>query len=136
MGFMMTLHTTRMTASAKAYQEITHTKTPLHIIKTPIARIRPADTEQSKTLQIFQEEPIVSVWITADPHTDMIIPLSDGSTYQLCDTVTVNGIRFDLTPGENKLPKSVYEFLLACPEQRHRLTTPEAGRHMCLGRIG
>ncbi|MFM7468089.1 MAG: hypothetical protein ACKO37_01115 [Vampirovibrionales bacterium] len=134
---MMTLSSERMAQRPSESLPVTVPQgAALHVVKTPVQRIRPADTEQSKTLQAFQEEPLVSVWIVPDPHSDMMIPLSDGSIYQLCDTVTLNGIRFDLTPGENKLPRSVYEFLLQCPEQRHRVTTPQAGSNLCIGRIG
>lgn len=96
----------------------------------------PADAEQMKTLDQFQREPLVSLFLEPDPRRDMIVPLSNGEVLHVCESVTINGIRFDLNPGENRLPRTVYEFFMQCPDQRRRVTSPQANAFQCLGKLG
>lgn len=112
--------------------------------KTPQARtgmkdysiLYELDEMEKETLEAFLKAPKVDIYYDLNDQTDYAVPyMKDGKTLvaRISDTVTINGVRWHLFPGKNKIPAPVYEFLKQCPEQRRRLSCPRPGEEQNLG---
>lgn len=98
-------------------------------------RIIPADPQDMATLDQFLNESTVEIHYEPNDETDYAVWNADGSVTRVSECVTINGTQWWLVPGENRLPKSVYEFLMQCPEQRRRVSCPEPNKPMHLGKF-
>jgi len=102
----------------------------------PFSKLYELDAMEKETLEAFLSGPQVEIHYELNDETDYAVPFVSGNGVAVCrlsDTVTINGVRWHLQPGKNVIPQPVYEFLLQCPEQRKRVSCPQAGVSFNLG---
>lgn len=81
-----------------------------------------SDDDTIMHLDAMMKEPQVEIELDLNPDTGYTIANPDGSISWIAECVTVNGIQFQIPANQRvKLPKSVYEFLMACPHQKHHV---------------
>lgn len=96
----------------------------------PFHKLYALDADEQATLEAFLNEPQVEINYDLNDDRDYEVPFSTAEgvkVARISDTVTINGVRWHLTPGKNFIPKSVYEFLVQCPEQCRRVSAPAPG---------
>ena len=97
----------------------------------PYVKLYQLDPDEQDTLEAFLKEPQVEIHYDINDDRDYAVYYNTNSGVKVArvsDTVTINGVRWHLVPGKNVLPKSVYEFLVQCPEQCRRLSSPKPGQ--------
>lgn len=98
-------------------------------------RLYLADEADLNMLKVFEAEAKIEVFYEPNDDTDYAIHNADGSVTRVSECITINGTQWLIVPGKNLLPRTVYEFLLQCPEQRRRVTCPQPGVSRNLGLI-
>ncbi len=92
----------------------------------PYTKLYQLDDQEMETLNTMLSEPQVEIIYELNDETDYAAPYIDlnGVTKvaRISEFVSINGVRWNLVPGRNPLPKTVYEFLMQCPEQRNRVS--------------
>lgn len=102
----------------------------------PFVKLYQLDLEEQALLQQWLNGPQVEIHYELNDDTDYAIHYSlngKAMVSRVSDCVTINGVRWHLTPGKNIIPKAVYEFILQCPEQRHRISSPVPNQANNLG---
>lgn len=102
----------------------------------PFAKLYQLDAEEQALLQQWLDGPKVEIHYELNDETDYAVHYSlNGKPMvsRVSDCVTINGVRWHLTPGKNIIPRAVYEFILQCPEQRNRVSCPVANQANNLG---
>lgn len=102
----------------------------------PYALMYELDAREQETLASWLSGPQVDIEYDLNDDTDYAVQyLKDNrvTVARISDCVTINGVRWHLQPGKNRIPKAVYEFLVACPSQRERVSCPQAGQPQNLG---
>lgn len=78
-----------------------------------------ADEATIQTLADFEAEPQVDIYLDLNRETGYTVINSDGSTGWIAECVNINGVQFPIPANQRvKVPRSVYEFLMACPHQK------------------
>lgn len=84
------------------------------------------DDQDIETMDAWMKEKQVEIFYDLNDETDYAVGFIDfdgkAGVARISDCVTINGIRWNLQPGKNLVPKSVYEFIMQCPEQRRRVS--------------
>lgn len=96
-------------------------------------RLYGADQQDMETLKQFEQEPKVEIHMELNDETDYAVINPDGSVTRVAECVTINGTRWQLVPGKNIVPKSVYELLIQREQDRKRFTPAPGGK--CIGLI-
>ncbi|MEB3286174.1 MAG: hypothetical protein VKJ04_01590 [Vampirovibrionales bacterium] len=102
----------------------------------PFTKLYQLDEGEQQMLSQWLNGPQVEIHYDLNDETDYAVHYRKGDSVMVArvsDCVTINGIRWHLQPGKNVIPKAVYEFILKCPEQRRRVSSPEAGVSRNLG---
>ena len=102
----------------------------------PYALMYELDAQEKETLTSWINGPQVDIHYELNDDTDYAIQYLKNNQLtvaRVSDCVTINGVRWHLQPGRNRIPRAVYEFLISCPQQRERVSCPEANRPQNLG---
>jgi hypothetical protein len=75
-------------------------------------RVQVADETDMKSLEQWQAEPLVWLDLTPKQCPDYLIDRSTGHVIPQVRSIRINGAQWDLKPGRNQVPRSVYEFFL------------------------
>ncbi len=90
----------------------------------PYTKLVPLDPEQLQELNDWLKGPQVEIYRELDDGTDFIIPCRDSSgnaaITRMSDFVSINGVRWNLVPGYNTVPKPVAEFIRQMKEDKER----------------
>lgn len=80
-----------------------------------------ADDNDRKTLETFEQEPMVEVYCEPDNGRDYFISNADGSITRVAECININGTQW-IIPVQVpiKIPQSVYQHWMACQEQMKR----------------
>jgi len=78
----------------------------------PSQNILAADETMLMTLDKFQNEDMVEIYYEPNDETDYAVHNPDGSISRVCESPQINGVMYLLVPGKQKVPRSVYDFLL------------------------
>lgn len=98
----------------------------------PFEKLVQADQQDMETLQKMASEPMERVYLPSNPQTDYVYPLSDGSMARIAETVSVNGVRWQI-PANTwfNVPLSVFKILKERDEQKERM--PAIPNNQCIG---
>jgi hypothetical protein len=108
---------------------------PEKIVSLPAYRkICIADDNDRKTLEQFEKESKVEIYLEPDNGRDYFVSNADGSITRVAVCANINGTQW-LVPAQQKtkIPKSVYAFLMQCDETAKRVKQPF--KSQCLGMI-
>lgn len=83
----------------------------------PTKKLLRGDSEQMiVTLEQAKADPLIDFYCEPNDEEDFAVFSLDESgktvVTRVAKCITINGIRWHVVPGKNKLPKTVYEFLL------------------------
>lgn len=87
--------------------------------------------QQMDTLDEWLKGPQVDITYQLNDDTDYAVRYETAQgikVARISETITINGVRWQLQPGKNTIPRAVYEFLMECPDQRNRLSCPQPGQ--------
>lgn len=77
----------------------------------PQKKLVVADANDVKTLDNFNSEKQVEVWLQPQECTDYVYDKANNVCIAQVKCITINGTQFNLVPGKNKVPLSVAQFL-------------------------
>lgn len=108
---------------------------PEKIVSLPAYRkICVADDNDRKTLEKFEKEARMDIYLEPDNGRDYFVSNVDGSITRVAVCANINGTQWIIPAQQRtKIPKSVYEFLIQCEETARRVKLPH--RSQCLGMI-
>ncbi|MBY0403804.1 MAG: hypothetical protein K2X66_07880 [Cyanobacteria bacterium] len=77
----------------------------------PLGKLVIADANDEKTLIALEKEKTTELWLEAHECKDFVVDRASGFHITQVKCVTINGARFNLVPGKNMVPWSVFEFI-------------------------
>ncbi len=93
----------------------------------PYQALNALDDQDIQTMDAWMNERQVEIYYDLNDETDYAVGFIDfdgkAGVARISECVTINGIRWNLQPGKNIIPKSVYEFIMQCPEQRSKISS-------------
>lgn len=93
-----------------------------------------------KTLDSFKLEQWYEIFIPSNKETDMRVTLADGSITRVAACPSINGVQWIIPANTKvKVPKTIYELMIASPEQRNmvanKIACPTVGYGHSLGTV-